>query len=91
MNVRIVLGILLVAHGCLSNLLEAFMQMVLPVYHFIPSGAVNTLACVQVQSLQVLGQAGPEAAATHRLLGKRFVPTCKSLVRKLVMGWPASA
>ena len=43
------------------------MQLLLPMDHFAPSGAVDTLACVQVQSFQVLGQAGPKIAAGHRL------------------------
>ncbi len=46
MGVRVILDILLIAHGSLCYFLVAFVQLHLLVHHVSSPGAVNALACV---------------------------------------------
>ena len=68
MQISVVFGILFIAHGRFTYLLQGFLQLQLLVDHFASSCAVYTLACVHIECLQILGEACPSVAAGHGLL-----------------------
>ncbi len=68
MNVSLVLGILLTAHGSFTYYLVCVMHLQLLVNQAASPGTVHTLPCVHAQLLQVLCQPCPCIAAGHALV-----------------------
>ena len=77
MNVCVVLGIFLIAHGSITDVLQGGIHLQLLVNHLASSGTVHTLPCVHVQCFQVLGEASPNITARHGLLSKQVCPHLK--------------